>query len=343
MYYPVVGFDEFGDGRFIALSDVSGTTISISDDDGAAWANVVLPAESVLVSGQDIGTNTIFTVAVGNHAAADPFPGSRYAFRTQDDGDTWETFQLPNINAVYGVSNDYQRVQWNQSLEKFIGCASNGGVSLLVFGDEQADNWALSGRIDAGGLAFGVAAAAYSPTLGSGQGRIVAIGSNGNSYSVRYSDDLGATWITGSGLPVNVPWREVIWDEELELYIAGRGLGSPNYFSATGAAWTAAADTSFALKIARHLNVLICTDEVGDDTVYATEDGDNYSVITIGGTVPYTAIAYNGRVWGMSGYAMPANFKNFAVATDPTVSWAEHINVMTTVNCKALTARYIGP
>ena len=63
----------------------------------------------------------------------------------------------------------------------------------------------------------------YSPTLGNGQGRIVAAGFT----STMFSDDAGLTWSLGQGFPLatNTQWSSGAWSDDLGLFVIGTNTG----------------------------------------------------------------------------------------------------------------------
>lgn len=83
---------------------------------------------------------------------------------------------------------------------------------------------------------------AFSPTLGSGLGRVIAVAdTSGSATTYMYSDDLGETWTLGT-FPINFNCRGVAWSPTLNLFLVTASTGgfNPLMTSPTGlpGSWT---------------------------------------------------------------------------------------------------------
>src|SRR5690606_35859627 len=86
-----------------------------------------------------------------------------------------------------------------------------------------------------------------SPSLGSGQGRFVAVSTNATTANnVIYSDDAGATW-TAASFPANFVARGIAWSPTAGVFVAsGQTAVNMVMRSADGITWTEIA-VSFAI------------------------------------------------------------------------------------------------
>lgn len=142
---------------------------------------------------------------------------------SNDFGVTWTTVSMPTINHF---------VMWIPSQNQFVAF----GPSVCY---TSPDGITWTPRTIA---AVSWNSAAFSPTLGSGSGRIVVVGAN----TFAYSDDAGVTWTPGSALTATAIIG-VIWSAVDIIFVAASRTGSSIMTSPDGITWTQRA-TGIALN-----------------------------------------------------------------------------------------------
>lgn len=133
---------------------------------------------------------------------------------SDDGGATWTTVAMPTgLQAVIWIPSQNQFVAFGPSV-----CYTSPDGITWTPRTIAAVSWN---------------SAAFSPTLGSGQGRILVVG--GNTFA--YSDDSGVTWTAGTALTAtNIPG--VIWSDNDSIFVLASRTGSSVMTSPDGIVWT---------------------------------------------------------------------------------------------------------
>jgi hypothetical protein len=129
------------------------------------------------------------------------------------DGITW------TAAANYPTPDHWNRVVWVSGKNWFCGVGGkSGGLDQKVTLSSDGNNFTVAASLPVAG---NWRALDYSPTLGSGFGRVVAISSTsgGANVAIAYSDDGGQTWTAGT-IAAAVTWGGVKWIPFLSLFLA---------------------------------------------------------------------------------------------------------------------------
>jgi hypothetical protein len=111
-------------------------------------------------------------------------------FANSPDGMSWN-------EAIVGTTEDFWCIAYAELTDTWLaGCTNVSGSNLY----KSVDGVNFTPKNTATGLEFNTACygIAYSSTLGSGQGRWVAVGDNGVGATIFYSDDNGDNWYSSA-------------------------------------------------------------------------------------------------------------------------------------------------
>lgn len=216
---------------------------------------------------------------------------------------------------VYSFNN----VIWCASISTFVGIGSrndSNAHSVITSTDGVTWTFQLSAEDNVWrGLAF-------SPTLGAGNGRLVAVASNG-THRIQYSDDKGVTWSTASA-PFAQQWLSVTWSSTLNLFcgVAFDGITSREVMTSsdgiTWAAQTAAANKSWEYVLWADGRFIAVGNAISTTSMMTSTDGSSWSSITTPVTAfapaAYNCLAYSSDL-GMWAFAFKGTGNQFGVMT----------------------------
>jgi len=212
------------------------------------------------------------------------------------DGIIWTTQTI--------TSQAWKEVIWVKQLSKFYAVALNGpssrvssspdGITWTTHTTQNTTSWR---------------SLAYSPTLGSGQGRLVAVGSGSNNERVMYSDNGGTSWTTSDSITINKIWNNVEWSPFLHRFVAVNFNASNTdiAYSDDGITWNIATAPSviqgFSVFWSDELNIFIIPNRnpIASNIMYSS-DGINWSVSGIPLTVT------NSVAYGLGKYVVVGDF-----------------------------------
>ena len=225
----------------VTAQDASGTMIAAaanlnddpgqlarSVDGGTSWTvypiagtNQTLATAAVMVYADHLSTWYCFS-GFFTYAGA----------KSTDDGLTWTTY-----NPVSDPFSTYT-VRWAQyipELERMFHCSTN----LETAYSDDGLNWTQITTANGWPtLNDTLTTMAYSPTLGSGQGRLVAGFSAAGSALPYYSDDGGVTWSPGN-VALGGGQSSILWLPEFGWFVAITGGNSEDMaISTNGISWT---------------------------------------------------------------------------------------------------------
>jgi hypothetical protein len=188
--------------------------------DGTTFFNAPLPS-SILYPWFDAGeVGAQCTANFGGSAFALPVPAG---FTAWNNGNPPAPLSPagPLVVTAEAVSGDHHKAAYSLDGSTF---TASGLTPHFPNGTPQG--W--------GGLAF-------SPTLGSGYGRFVAVGQNGDSgnIGVMTSDDAGQSWTGRVCADGGNQWNGICWSPELNLFVAVASTGTNRVItSPDGIVWT---------------------------------------------------------------------------------------------------------
>ena len=171
---------------------------------------------------------------------------------------------------------------------------------------------------------------AYSPTLGSGQGRWVAVGSGPTNF-IAYSDDGGHNWTTiGVSLPSFSSIHGIAWSDDLAKFVmVGQGSHSIAY-SSDGKTWTDASfittDILLAVCWSHDLGIFCAVGKSNISIPKALYSSDGATWHTwnggFGASLVMTSVAWNSDTSNFCG-TVPndGSTNNFQHVADTTHDW----------------------
>ena len=129
-------------------------------------------------------------------------------------GSSTDAFYGPDgVNWTQGATVSpiahFSAMIWVPSKAWFASVPSQASNDAALSSD--GNNWTVTASLPSSSLWFGLG---YSPSLGSGNGRIVTVGTNVSAWS----DDGGQTWTAGTISAGN--WKAVKWLSWLNVWIA---------------------------------------------------------------------------------------------------------------------------
>lgn len=150
----------------------------------------------------------------------------------------WQEITVPPVGNPTDQVHDFCSLQ---DAGGFVAVGDNGIVYTLdndLIATKQTAAEANTWR--------GVAHIPAGHGVGTGNGRLVAVASDGVNR-VMYSDDLGVTWSSASAAEAN-NWQSVAWSENLAMLVAVASTGVHRVMTSTnGATWSTA--TAAAAKV----------------------------------------------------------------------------------------------
>jgi hypothetical protein len=228
---------------------------------------------------------------------------------TSPDGITWTTRTIEN--------NNYVAITWSEEVGAFVAVSNNGanrvqrstdGITWtpqtidttnwadVIYAKQLARFYAISNtgtsRVSSSpdGITWTTLSTptnttwrgiAYSPTLGSGQGRLVAVGNSTVDERTMYSDDAGANWTISASLTSAKVWLSLDWSPTLSRFaLVNNNTDDEFAYSDDGITWTVVT-APFTSRIGRvkwidELNIFMSSNThtlSGNHSVVYSSDG----------------------------------------------------------------------
>lgn len=194
----------------------------------------------------------------GNRVITSP-DGITWTSRVSADDSTWNSITWSeNVGAFVAVANSgtnrvmrsidginwttetisafaWRDVKFTPQLGRYFAVCNNGTTGRVASSPDGVTWTLLTTDTTTGWRGVG-----YSPTLGTGQGRLVVIGDNATTNDrVMYSDDAGASW-TLAQITLNKQWVRVVWSPVVNRFVAVADSGSSSdiAYSDDGITWS---------------------------------------------------------------------------------------------------------
>jgi len=262
----------FGNGKFVAVGGITGSTKMAYSTDGVKWTAVDVNVNSIF---SDYGINAI---AFGNGKFV---AGSRWGkMATSTDGVTWTAVTnnpFPDSDTIYTIAFGNGT---------FVAGGSNGRMATSTDGitwTEVDMEWILK----------------HPHASAFGNDTFVAVDSN----NIAYSSDNGATWTRVTNNPfagIATEISEIAFGNG--TFVIGTGYGYMAYSSDNGVNWTRVAES--AIRRDKIYAIAYGKDKFvagGYESKMATStDGVTWTAINIGNIFEYV-YSYNGSTFDAKG------------------------------------------
>lgn len=299
-YEDVIRVPELG--LWVVIAFTSANPHVFLSADGDAWTTIAVPANLNLEWRCVAYGNDVLIALMGNSSGDD-----RRIARSADDGQTWT--KLTDVTS----STVWRRLIWIELRQMFFGTGSGGSIAPIQrflrspTGDQGSwVSYAAPGTLT-GNQA--IRAVAFSPTLGSGVGRLVVVYDNdggGVRGGVAFSDDINSTvWTFYNGSAGGIQgsvgtWESMVWVPDFGGRFVAVGNGGNIAYSPTGlsGSWQRAASPLSSANIsdvaynpiARRLVALVLDQA---QVLISNDGGETWEAQATGGDAgSWWAIAY---------------------------------------------------